>query len=190
MTENTIAHCRILADESHCAVQAFAEGLFSAFGHDPVIGVKDLKGEAQFVPATFENASVSVTINASSLTVIDKVEKEKDRIEINRVTREEVLEADKYPEIVFSSNNIAVTRLGEGRYRARIIGALTLHGITQNALWISADLTMSGEKLRAQGEFSLKQTDYKVKLVSVAGGGLKVKNEVKVSFDVTMSDML
>ena len=127
---------------------------------------------------------MTVTVNAKSFSVVDKVEKQKDRVEIDRVTREEVLEPDKYPEIIFNSNNIAVTRLGEGRYRARIIGTLTLHGVTQNALWISAELTMSDEKLKAQGEFSLKQSDYKIKLVSVAGGTLKVKNEVKISFDV------
>jgi polyisoprenoid-binding protein YceI len=190
MEEKAIAHYRILADESHCTVQAFAEGLFSAFGHDPVIGVKKFSGEAQFVPDTFESASMTVKINANSFSVVDKVEKEKDRVEIDRVTREEVLETDKYPEIVFNSNNIAVTRLGEGRYRARIIGALTLHSVTQNALWISAELTMGDARLQARGEFSLKQSDYKIKLVSVAGGTLKVKNEVKISFDVTMSDML
>ena len=36
--------------------------------------------------------------------------------------REQVLEIAKYPEIVFVSSNISVTRLAEGRYRARIIG--------------------------------------------------------------------
>ncbi len=45
-------------------------------------------------------------------------------------------------------------------------------------------MTVTGGDLRAKGEFSLKQTDYKIKLVSVAGGTLKVKNELKCSFDV------
>ena len=31
---------------------------------------------------------------------------------------------------------------------------------------------------------SLKQTDYKIKLVSVAGGTLKLKDELKFSFDI------
>jgi hypothetical protein len=43
---------------------------------------------------------------------------------------------------------------------------------------------LSGESLRAQGDFSLKQTDYNIKLVSVVGGTLKVKNELKFSFDI------
>jgi polyisoprenoid-binding protein YceI len=123
-------------------------------------------------------------IDANSLVVIDKVEQEKDRREIEDRMRREVLETDKYPEIIFTSNNISVNRQGEGRYLARIIGDLTLHGVTQKNLWVSAELTVSETSVRVQGEFSLKQTDYKIKLVSVAGGTLKVKNEVKCPFDV------
>lgn len=188
--QTTVAQYRVIPDQSRCTVQAFAEGLFSAFGHDPVIAARDFFGEAQFVPGTFEKASVKITINANSMFVVDKVEQEKDRREIEDRLRREVLETDKYPEIIFTSNNISISRQGEGRYRARLIGDLTLHGVTQKNLWISAELTTSETSLRAQGELSIKQTDYKIKLVSVAGGTLKVKNELKCAFDLVMSDML
>jgi hypothetical protein len=36
----------------------------------------------------------------------------------------------------------------------------------------------------AHGEFSLRQTAYAIKLVSVAGGTLKLKDELKCSFDI------
>jgi len=164
-------------------VQAFAEGLFSAFGHDPVVGIKDFSGEAQFVPGTFENASLNLTIRADSLVVINNI-KENDRQEMERTMREEVLETRKYPEIAFNSNNIALSRTGEGRYRARVIGDLNLHGVTQRNLWINGEVIVTSEGLRAKGEFSIKQTDYKIKPVSVAGGTLKIKNELKCSFDI------
>ena len=38
--------------------------------------------------------------------------------------------------------------------------------------------------LRANGEFSVRQTDYGIKPVSVAGGALKLKDELKCSFDI------
>ena len=38
--------------------------------------------------------------------------------------------------------------------------------------------------LRAFGEFSLRQSDYGIKPVSAVGGGLKVKDEVKFTFDI------
>src|SRR4029079_15432880 len=164
-------------------VQAFAEGLFSVFGHDPVIGIKDFSGEAQFVPVTFESALLNLTIRADSLVVVNDI-KEKDKQEIERTMRDEVLETRKYPEIVFKSNNISLSRAGEGRYRARVIGDLNLHGVTQKNVWINGEVTVTGEGMRAKGEFSIKQTDYKIKPVSVAGGTLKIKNELKCSFDI------
>jgi hypothetical protein len=38
--------------------------------------------------------------------------------------------------------------------------------------------------LRASGDFALDQTDYNIKLVSVAGGALKLKDELKFSFEI------
>lgn len=178
-----VARYRLDAGASTFNVQAFAEGLFSAFGHDPVIGVKEFEGEASFAPGTFENASVRLAVKTNSLRVVNDV-KEKDRQEIERMMREEVLETAKYPEIIFKSNSVVLSRIGEGRYRARVIGDLTLHGVTQTNVWISGEVTINGDELRARGDFPLKQTDYKIKLVSVAGGTLKIKNEVKCSFDI------
>jgi len=181
--KTSVVHYRLVAEQSTFTVQAFAEGLFSAFGHDPVISIRDFTGEAQFVPGTFEAASLTITINAKSLVVSNDV-KEKDRLEIESTMREEVLEVEKYPAVVFSSTNISANRLAEGRYRARIIGDLTLHGVTQKNLWISAEATVAGDSLRAQGEFSLKQTDFGIKPFSAAGGTIKLKNELKFSFDI------
>mgnify|MGYP003579378788 FL=1 len=185
-----VARYRLSAADSKFTAQAFAEGLFSAFGHDPLIGIKEFEGEATFVPATFENASLELRINASSLSVIDKV-KPKDRDELERTMRNDVLEVSKFPDIVFKSTNVTLGRIAEGRYRARVIGDLTLHGVTQNNLWISGEVVVTDGELRAKGEFPIRQTDYKVKPVSVAGGTLKVKNEVKCAFDIVarMSDM-
>lgn len=174
---------RLAPEQSKFTVQAFAEGLFSAFGHDPVIHIRSFAGEVQFVPATFANASLRVAVDPNSLAVANEV-KEKDRLEIERTMRDEVLETTKYNEIVFESRNITVNRLAEGRCRVRIIGDLTLHGATQKNLWISAEATVNADSLRGQGEFSLKQTDFGIKPYSAAGGTIKLKNELKFSFDM------
>jgi polyisoprenoid-binding protein YceI len=176
-----LEHYRLDAAASKFSVQAFAEGLLSAFGHDPVIGVREFQGEASFVPGTFENASLRLSVNANSLSVVNDL-KEKDRQDIERTMRDEVLETGRYPEISFESNNVSLSRIKEGHYRARAIGDLTLHGVTQKNVWISGEVTATNDGLTARGDFSLKQTDYKIKLVSVAGGTLKIKNEVKISF--------
>jgi polyisoprenoid-binding protein YceI len=112
-------------------------------------------------------------------------EKEKDRLEIERTMRQQVLEVDKYPEIVFRSSNISANRMAEGRYRARIIGDLTLHGVTQKNIWISAEAAVTDDRLRAQGTFSLKQSDFGIKPFSAVGGTIKLKNGLQFTFDIT-----
>ncbi len=189
MSENVaeaagVARYRLDAGQSRFTVQAFAEGLFSSFGHNPIIAIRDFEGEVEFVPGTLEGARVRLTIKADSLAVTGDV-KEKDRLEIERMMRGDVLEVSTYPEITFESKSVTASRIAEGRYRFRAIGDLTLHGVTQRNLWISGEATTGEDTLRAQGEFSLKQTDYKIKPVSVAGGTLKVKNELKFKFDIT-----
>ena len=47
-----------------------------------------------------------------------------------------------------------------------------------------AQMTPGEDSLRAFGEFTLRRTDFNIKLVSVAGGALKVKDELKFSFDI------
>src|SRR5262249_18046600 len=135
-------------------VRAFAEGLFAAFGHDPVVHIKEFSGEAEYVPGTFGQASLKLLVNANSLVVVNNI-KAQDRRDIEKTMRNEVLETSRYPEIVFKSNNISLTRVAEGRYRARVIGELTLHGVTQHDLSVNGEVTRVAEGLRLKGEFSI-----------------------------------
>jgi len=174
---------RLAPEQSKFTVQAFAEGLFSAFGHDPVIQIRSFSGEVHFVPGTFENASLKITVDPNSLAVSDEV-KEKDRLEIEQTMRNEVLETSRYHEIVFASSNISVNRLAQGRCQVRVIGDLTLHGVTRNSIWISAEAKINEDTLQASGNFSLKQSDFGIKPYSAAGGTIKLKNELKFLFDL------
>ncbi len=174
---------RLVPEQSRFTVQAFAEGLFSAFGHDPVIHIRDFTGEVHFVAGTFENASLKIAVDPNSLAVSEEV-KEKDRLEIEQVMRNEVLETSRYSEIVFTSSNISVSKLAQGLCRVRVIGELTLHGVTQKNIWISAESTISEDSLQAKGDFSLKQSDFGIKPYSAAGGTIKLKNELKFLFDM------
>ena len=164
-------------------MQAFAGGLLGGFAHNPTMAIRDFVGEAHFVPGTFAGASVRLVVRARSLELVDEVSA-KDRAEIERVMRDDVLEVGAYPEIVFASTSVTVTRAGVDRAKARIVGDLTLHGVTRKGLWISALVRADVEGVRATGEFTLKQTDYSIRLVSVAGGVIKVKDELKFTFDL------
>ncbi len=183
MGEN-LATYKLDAGESSFTVQAFADGFLKGFGHDPTVGIKNFSGEAKFDPESLKNAELRIEVDAKSLEVVDDV-KEKDVDEVEKTMHEDVLESSKYPEIVFQSTDITTTRIIPGRYKAKIIGDLTLHGETNKGLWIMAQLFLEDDgKIRAKGDFKIKQTSYGIKIVKVAAGGLKLKDELKFNFDL------
>ena len=173
---------RVDASRSRFVAQAFAKGLLSAFGHNPRLAVRSFEGEVEFDPPAPNAASLWMRALADSLVVIDAMS-EKDRREIERVTREEVPEAARYPEVVFQSAFVTASQVAEGRYQAPVAGNLSLHGVTRE-LVIDAAALVEGDELRAHGGISLRLTDFNIRPVSVAGGLLKLKDEVQLSFDI------
>lgn len=176
------ARYRIDAAQSRFIVRAFAAGLLSAFAHDHTISIREFDGDIDFTYVTVEPASLQMTIKAGSLSVTDKIS-EKDRQNIETTMRDEVLEVSKYPEITFKSSGVSASKTGEGQYQARITGEITLHGVSQ-PLTIPAQLEFGDRVLRAKGAFTLKQSSFGIKPVSVAGGTIKVKDELKFTFEI------
>ena len=176
------ARYKIDAAQSQFIVRAFAGGLLSALAHDHTIAIREFDGETDFTYVTVEPASLRMTIRANSLAVTDKVS-EKDRRNIETTMRDEVLEVSKYPEISFKSSSVSASKTGEGQYLARIAGEITLHGVSR-PLTITARLEFGDRTLRAQGSFSLKQSSFGIKPVSIAGGTIKVKDELKFTFNI------
>jgi len=181
----TATTVRYLADGkgSRFTVRAFATGLLSAFAHSPTIAIPDFEAEVGVNPTALEESSLRVVIRAASLAVTDDIS-EKDRQEINRRTHEEVLEVDSYPEIVYECSKVSASKTGEGQYAVTLGGELTLHGVTSEQP-VTARVWLTGDVLRAAGECSLRQSDYEIRFVSAAGGAIKVKDELKVSFDIS-----
>ena len=119
---------------------------------------------------------------AASLEVADNIS-DKDRRDIETEMRERVLEVGKYSEIVYECSRVVLNKTGDDQYSVTLNGDLTLHGITRGQS-VTVKLVVTGDMLRAFGETSLRQSDYNIKLVSAMGGGLKVKDEVKLAFDL------
>jgi len=163
-------------------VRAFSGGVLSVMGHNPTIAIRSYSGEVDFDPDHLELASLHLRIRADSLEVTDDI-KSKDRKEMESTMNEKVLESSKYPEIVFEGTATSGESLGEGRYRIKMNGNLSLHGVTRS-LPIVAQVAKNGDMLRAYGEFSINQSDHGIPLVSVAGGALKIKDELKFAFDM------
>jgi polyisoprenoid-binding protein YceI len=164
-------------------VRAFVTGLLSSFGHNPTIAIPDFQGEVQFTSETLEDASLRLVIQAASLIVTDDISS-KDRQEIQRRMQDEVLETGGFEEISYECDRVSsIQRISEGQYAVALNGELSLHGVTQTQP-VSARVSIKGETLRAAGDFSLRISDYDIRPVSAAGGTVKLKDELKLSFDM------
>jgi polyisoprenoid-binding protein YceI len=157
--------------------------MLSAFGHNPTIAIPDLAGEVQFTPDSLEDSSLQLVIQAVSLTVTDDIS-DKDRREIEGRMREEVLDTDGFPEISYECPKAtSAQKIADGVYSVVLNGKLVMHGVERTQP-VTARVTVKDDVLRAAGEFSVRLSDYEIRPVSAAGGTVKLKDELKLSFDL------
>lgn len=158
--------------QSKITVYAYKTGLFSFAAHDHVIDVPIARGTLDEQAKTIEFA-----VKTSSLQVLDPNESEKNRKEIRAtMLGPKLLEADRFPEITFRSTSVKQTDANT----AAVEGVLTVHGVSRPVA-----LTVTRDGKFYVGSAKMKQTDYGLTPVTVAGGAVKVKDEIKVEFRVT-----
>jgi polyisoprenoid-binding protein YceI len=156
--------------KSVLTVRVFKSGLFSAFAHDHEISSPILSGKF-----SESDRSVELTVDARQMRVMDKDVSEKDRAEIQQtMLGPKVLDTAQFPEISFRST--AVEPAGGGW---TVSGNLTLHGQTR-----PVKLGVRGQNGHYQGSVELKQRDFGIEPITVGGGTVKVKNELRVEFDI------
>lgn len=92
-----------------------------------------------------------------------------------RMLGPEVLDSMRFPEITFVSTSIEATGADEFLVR----GELSLRGVTHP---VAARVRRDNGRYTGVG--TLKQRDFGIKPISIAGGTVKVKDELKIDFDI------
>lgn len=167
---------------SQFTVQAFASGLISAVAHSPKIAIRDWQGEVRAPSAALQDVSMRIRVNSGSLEVLDEMS-DADRREIHRVMNREVLESDRYPEIMYESTQVLTEKMKDDLYRLSVQGRLNLHG-ESNEQGFVAQVSLGVDSARAHGTFTVLQSDFNVRIASIAGGTLKLQDELKFYFYV------
>jgi polyisoprenoid-binding protein YceI len=170
----------IAASESSFHVFVGKAGLLSVLAHNHNIAVKSFTGRVSVPDSGAANGTLELEADARSLEVLDNVS-EKDKAEIMKSMHEAVLESAKYPKIVFKSASVAGFNQTGSTASFTLNGDLTLHGVTKR-IAVPVKVELSGQQLRAAGRYTLKQTDFGITPYSAAGGAIKVKNEVVISW--------
>ena len=124
--------------------------------------------------------TVEFTIDARKLQVLDPQLDEKKRAEVQKTMHSPaVLDSTKYSEIKFRSTAVASAAPNAWT----VTGDLTLHGQT-HPVAVQVKKEARGSKAAYSGSAKLKQTDFGITPVAVGGGTVKVKDELKLDFDI------
>jgi hypothetical protein len=159
-------------ERSTLTVYVYKSGLFSAFADDHVINAPIVGGTLSEVTPL----SVVIEVRAADLRVQDPSLSASKRTEVQaRMVGPEVLDAPQFPAIAFEST--AIQPKGDDSWT--VAGRLTIHGQMRTVTF--AATRANG---RYRGTVTLKQRDFGIMPISIAGGTVKVKDEIKIEFDV------
>jgi len=155
-------------DTAMCEVFTFREGVLAAVGHDLKLRPERFEIEAG-------GSSVQARFDAGSLRVVAAMRggredpgslSDRDRREIERSCADQVLEARRFPEISFSSNEV---RPGAVR------GTLVLHGRE-----LAGELAIRREGDRAVAELEIDLRRFEIRPYTAMLGALRVSPVVRV----------
>ena len=159
---------------STMTVHVYKSGLFSAFGHNHEIQAPIESGQ---VKEAERDSTVVLRVDARKLKVLDP-DDAKSRPQVQEtMLGAQVLDVNRFPEIRFQSTSIEP----KGQEHWMVHGKLALHGVEH---LISFEVTRKDDRYR--GSATLKQTDFGMTPVTIAGGTVKVKDEVKVEFEIAL----
>lgn len=182
---------KIDTSASKVTVHVYKAGLFSAFGDNHTIA-------APLASATLdtEKRSVELTFKVKDMKVEDPGSNDSKRQQVeSNMKGEKVLDGARFPEIKFVSTSVEQ----QGGTNYLVHGNLSLHGTTkpvnvpvsfkdgqdkdgQNKA--GQDKDGSDKAGHYSGTVKLKQTDFGITPITIAGGAVKVKDVIEIDFDI------
>jgi polyisoprenoid-binding protein YceI len=163
------------AASSKLLVHVSKSGVFSGFADNHEV-------EAPISAGTIDEKGgrLRFSIDSRRMTLLDpQLPPDKRQQVQERMLGPDVLDSTRFPEIPFESTHVE----RDSEARIRVEGRLSLHGVTK-----SVSLVAGLRNGRYTGRVVLKQRDFGITPVSIAGGTVKVKNELTIDFDIRPSD--
>jgi polyisoprenoid-binding protein YceI len=163
-----------LIDTAHSTltVLVYKSGLFSALADNHVISVPISHGSISHDTPL----SIEVFVRSADLRVRDPDLAADRQAEVQaRMLGPEVLDVATFPEIAFVSTTVEPS----SRDRWTVRGRLTIHGHVRSIIFPVARVNGT-----YRGEVDIKQRDFGIEPIKVAGGVVRVKDELKVQFEI------
>lgn len=169
--------------QSTIAVTIFQAGFLGKIRPSHAIGVKSFTGWMQMTSGKEAQSTAELIAEAKSLYNNEPQVGDLERREFENALRNVVLEAPKFPQIIFRSTSITDMRSTGQEHTFKLHGDLTMHGVTRK-ISLPVVVTVGKGQLRATGEVVFKQSDYEMKPYEAAFGLIKIRDDVKVAFTI------
>jgi polyisoprenoid-binding protein YceI len=174
-------HFSIDPARSVLTVRTGKAGLLAFAGHEHLIRALGVRGEIVADAAALEASSVSLTIDAGSLTVQPEGEPADDVAKVQaRMRSSELLDVVRFPDILFQSVAVSGKSEGGATFDIRVSGDLSVHGV-RSRIVLPVRVELGLGSLTATGRTVLRQTTFGLTPVSV-GGVVKVRDEVILDY--------
>jgi polyisoprenoid-binding protein YceI len=162
-----------LIDTAHSKllVHVSKSGVFSGFADNHEVEARIAEGSLDT-----KAGQLRLSVDSRQMHVLDpQLSSDKRQQVQERMLGPEVLDSIRFPEITFESTHVEQEHEG----RIRVDGLLSLHGVTK-----PVSVLAQVEHGRYTGRLALRQRDFGITPVSIAGGTVKVKDELTIEFDI------
>jgi polyisoprenoid-binding protein YceI len=175
---------RVVANKSTVRIEVGKSGAFGfVAGHTHEVEGR-IEGNVKADPGDVTHAEIHLTIRAADLRVSGRGEPPADVPKVQeRMLGPDVLDVARFPEITFRSTSVAAEGHHDGGSPLRVTGEVTLRGQTKPVSAL-VQARIDGASLTASGTFVVKQTEFGIKPVSIAGV-VNVKDALTIHFTVT-----
>jgi polyisoprenoid-binding protein YceI len=176
-------HFRVEPSASRVTIKVGKAGLFKFAGHEHEITAPVSSGEVVADAQDLARSSVHLVFRADALKVTGADEPANDVPKIEAtMAGASVLDAAHFAEIRFDSRRVSGKKEADGAWAILVAGDLGLRSASR-PLEVPLRVELTGDRLVASGRTTIKQTDFGIEPVSVAGV-VNVKDQLVVEFRV------
>lgn len=171
-------------------------GLLAMLGHNHVIRAHGISGEIDARPDEFSHSSFHLSIPIEDFEVDKPVDRAKEGKDFAKqpsdnaisetrqhMLSDRVLDATRYPIIKVRSVSVS-----GNPGSALLVIRITLHGISKD-ITVPTRIEVTGQRLVADGNFRISQKQFDIKPFTAAAGTLRVKDEVRVRFNLVAKEV-
>jgi polyisoprenoid-binding protein YceI len=183
-------HYRISPEQSTLHILVYRGGTMAQLGHNHVISSANISGEV-WLHESLEKSGFTIEFPVNELIVDEVQARVAEGSDFEKpvnddagagtkrnMLKPESLDGERYPTITLRSVNITGTR-----EQPQVTAQITIKDQSREVT-LPVELTVTPESLRATGEFTIRQTDFGIKPLSIMMGAIQVQDQLTIRFEL------